>query len=183
MRLVLFAIIVASFALSVPAVHAGTMAAYWSNAWGELGADVGRSVAVDGAGNVIVTGSFEGTIDFGGGLVSAGDEDIFLVKFNPYGAHLWSMSFGSTGGDQGVDVAVDNAGSIFVTGYFEDIVEFGGGALVSNGGRDIFVVKFSFDGTHMWSRSYGSSFGNDEGHGIAVDGAGNVIVGGEFGNT
>ncbi|MDH5270139.1 MAG: T9SS type A sorting domain-containing protein, partial [Candidatus Krumholzibacteria bacterium] len=109
--------------------------------------------------------------------------DIFRVKFNPYGAHLWSMSFGSTGGDQGVDVAVDNAGSIFVTGYFEDIVEFGGGALVSNGGRDIFVVKFSFDGTHMWSRSYGSSFGNDEGHGIAVDGAGNVIVGGEFGNT
>ena len=165
-------------------VCAGAWAPYWSNLYGEFGGDVGMSVVVDGAGNVIVTGRFEGTINFGGSdLTSAGDEDIFVVKFSQYGIHQWSKRFGSIGDDQGIDVAVDAAGSIYLTGYFEDTVELGGASLISAGGRDIFVAKFGFDGTHIWSFSYGSSFGNDEGHSVAVDGSGDVVVAGEFGNT
>lgn len=180
----LAAVLVAVSAGSEAMAQAGRMAYYWSKGWGDFGTDVARSVAVDGAGNVIVVGSFEGTVNLGGGdLTSAGDEDIFIAKFNQYGTHLWSMSFGDTGGDQGFDVAVDAVGAIYMTGYFDGTVEFGGASLVTAGGRDAFIVKFSSTGTHMWSMSYGSGYGNDEGHSVAVDGSGNVVLAGEFGNT
>ena len=56
----------------------------WSKRFGTPPWDRGRSVAVDSGGNVLVTGGFEGTVDFGGGgLTSAGDHDIFLAKYSP----------------------------------------------------------------------------------------------------
>jgi hypothetical protein len=48
---------------------------------------------VDGGGNVVVTGYFQGTVNFGGGsLTSAGGTDIFLFKYSAAGAHVWSSA-------------------------------------------------------------------------------------------
>src|SRR5262245_41911891 len=56
------------------------------------------SSTVDPLGNIIVTGYFEGTMDFGGRpLVASGPWNMFIVKFDASGNHLWSMSFASTG--------------------------------------------------------------------------------------
>jgi hypothetical protein len=53
----------------------------WSKRFGDTSADSGQGVAVDGSGNAVVTGVFNGTVNFGGGgLVSAGSDDIFLLK-------------------------------------------------------------------------------------------------------
>ena len=53
---------------------------------------------MDAAGNVVVVGSFQNVVDFGGvGLVSAGGYDIFVAKYNANGVHQWSKRFGSTG--------------------------------------------------------------------------------------
>ena len=42
----------------------------------------GRAVAVDQGGNVVVTGSFRGTVDFGGGpLTRIGGQDVFMAKY------------------------------------------------------------------------------------------------------
>jgi len=159
----------------------------WSKRIGGVGNEIPYGVAVDGNGNVVVTGSFIGTVDFGGGsLASAGSHDIFVAKYSATGAHQWSKRFGDTTSDTGSSVAVDGSGNIVVTGYFQNKVDFGGGLLFANGGdggyADVFVVKFSATGAHQWSRSFGG-FYSDAGYTVAVDSNGNVIVSGHFQGT
>jgi FlgD Ig-like domain/Beta-propeller repeat len=155
----------------------------WSQRFGSTSDDVGQGVAVDGSGNVFMTGRFIGTVDFGGGgLVSAGFDDIVVAKFSPTGAHLWSQRFGSTGLDRGLAIAVDGSGNVTVTGAFSGTVDFGGGPLVSAGGQDIFVASYDASGAHLWSKHFGDT-GDDRGRGIAVDGSGDVLVTGQFAGT
>jgi hypothetical protein len=172
------------FALAAAAPEsAATLDHAWSRHFGSTDVDRGIAVAVDGLGNVFVTGAFTGTVDFGGGdLVSAGLADIFVAKYNAAGVHEWSKSFGGTSNDFSGSIAVDNAGNVLLTGYFNGTVDFGGGDLVSAGGLDVFVVKYSSAGVHQWSKRFGS-IGDDYGFGVAVDGSGAVAVTGYFSGT
>ncbi len=152
----------------------------WSQSFGSAGTDVSNSVAVDGSGNVVITGAFTNTVNFGGvPLVSAGSQDIFLAKFDPNGVHQWSQSFGSTGGDAGNSVVVDGLGGVVMTGGFVGTVNFGGVNLMSVGGQDVYVAKYTSGGTHQWSQRYGST-SPDVGNAVAVDASRNVIVTGQF---
>ena len=154
----------------------------WSRGYGGMNTASGMGIKADGAGNVIVTGHFTGTLDFlvgGPPLVSAGNDDIFLVKFNGDGVVQWSQRFGSTGDDWGLALAVDAANNIYVTGYFNGIVNFGGVNYASAGLEDVFLAKYNSIGVHQWSRRFGGA-GSDAGRGLAVDGAGNLFMTGSF---
>ena len=155
----------------------------WSKRFGGTSFDFGTSVAVDSAGNVLVTGEFNGTADFGGGgLTSAGNTDIFVAKYDAAGNHLWSKRFGGTNYDYGYSVAVDSAGKVLVTGYFSGTADFGGGGLTSAGQFDIFVAKYDAAANHLWSKRFGEA-GSDAGNSVAVDSGGNVLVTGSFEDT
>jgi hypothetical protein len=155
----------------------------WSKRIGGADVDLGSDVAVDGAGNVVVTGQFRGTADFGGGpLTSAGNHDIFVAKYSAGGIHRWSRRFGGAALDIGNAVAVDGEGDVFLTGSFQNTVDFGGGPLASSGYHDVVLLKLDTDGAHLWSRNFGGAI-NDHGHGVAVDGEGHVLVTGEFRGT
>ena len=158
----------------------------WSQRFGSAANDYGYAVVVDSSGNIVVTGSFIGTVGFGGGSltsVGSGFSDIFIAKYSPTGSHLWSKRFGDTGNDRSADIAVDSNGNIVVTGAFVGAVDFGGGALTSvSGTNDIFVAKYTSAGAHVWSKSFGST-GDDRGNGVAVDSSGNVVVTGYFTNA
>ena len=155
----------------------------WSRSFGGLSDDWGWALAVDDEGNVVVTGSFQGTTDFGGGnLVSAGESDIYLVKYDADGVHQWSRRFGGAAWDEGFSVATDDAGDVIVTGYFYGQADFGGGNLVDVGNGDVFLASFDTDGGHQWSQSFGDdSF--DRGIKVAADAAGSVSVIGYFYDT
>ncbi|UCG51024.1 MAG: T9SS type A sorting domain-containing protein [Candidatus Latescibacterota bacterium] len=156
----------------------------WSQRFGDTDIQYGLAVTTDSSGNVIVTGRFGGTVDFGGGPLSSNPpgSDIFIAKFSPNGAHLWSQSFGDTNNQWTRSVAADGAGNVIVTGGFGGTVNFGGGPLSSGGSSDIFVAKFGSNGTHIWSQSFGDSSWQ-EARSVAVDGTGNVIITGGFGGT
>jgi hypothetical protein len=147
---------------------------------------MGNGVAVGPSGQIVVTGHFVGTVDFGGGpLTSAGQDDIFVAAYDAAGQHLWSKRFGGTNGDDGgAAVAVDAAGNVLVTGAFRGTVDFGGGPFtaVSALDTDLFILKLSPTGQHLWSHAYGNTL-DDTGLGIATDAAGNVFVTGRFGYT
>lgn len=155
----------------------------WSKDLGSTDGDFAYSAATDNAGNVFVTGAFAGTADFGGGnLVSAGSNDIFIVKYGSTGTHLWSQRFGGTGDDEAYSIAIDASGDAFVTGSFQASVDFGGGPLVTAGGADIFVAKYDASGAHVWSERYGDT-SDDVGRSVSTDDFGTLFATGTFQGT
>jgi hypothetical protein len=145
------------------------------------GIDEGMAIAADSAGNVLVTGMLYQTSNFGGAnLTSAGSADVFLVKLSPTGAHLWSKRVGGTAEEFVFGLAVDVNGNPAITGHSTGSADFGGGTLAGAGAKDIFVAQYSgSNGAHSWSRRVGGS-SDDVGRGIAIDGAGDVVVTGNF---
>jgi hypothetical protein len=138
------------------------------------------ALAVDAAGDTIVTGEFAGGVDFGGGpLQSAGDFDVFVAKLGPGGEHLWSRRFGDAGAQRARAVAVDGAGNVIVGGEFAGTIDFGGGSWTAEDGEAVFVAKLGPGGELLWSRRFGEQGGASLGQLIA-DGAGNVLVVGGF---
>ncbi|MBU4263450.1 MAG: hypothetical protein KKC76_16450 [Proteobacteria bacterium] len=152
----------------------------WSMGFGDSADQVGNSVAIDSAGNIIVIGELSGAADFGGGSISsAGGRDIFLVRFGPAGAYHWSMCFGDSADQSSRHVAIDGSNNILITGTFAGAVDFGGGTFFSNGDQDMFLASFSTFGIHRWSRGFGGKL-DQAGQAIAIDDAGDVVVTGSF---
>ncbi len=160
--------------------------AEFSQRFGSTLSDVPYGITAYLGEEVIVTGSFQGTVDFGGGpLASAGGEDVFVIKYLavfPFPFHLWSQRFGSTGSDRGSAVATDAMGNVLVTGSFNGNVGFGGGTLSSAGSDDVFLAKYDINGTHLWSQRFGDAW-SDAGRSVAVDGYNNVLMTGSFQGT
>ena len=158
-------------------------ATLWSLRFGGTGLDTGNSLSVDAGGNILVMGLFTGTANFGGAnLVSAGADDVFLVKYNSSGVHQWSNRYGGTSSDIGTAVTTDIAGNVFLTGYFNGTAAFGGGNLVSAGQADIFLAKYLPSGTHHWSTRFGGLTG-DIGRSVAADDLSNVYLAASFEGT
>lgn len=151
----------------------------WSQNFGDASLQDGRGIVADNLGNMIVTGFFEGTIDFGSGALTAAGTDAFLAKFDPSGSHIYSRSFSGPGSDYSNSVAVDDSGRVTITGWFNGNIDLGGGPIASAGGSDVFIAKFDGDGNHLWSEGYGD-LNEQAGTDIAVDNAGNLVFAGGF---
>ncbi len=126
----------------------------WSKSFGGYSEDYGEAITADASGNVIVTGSFMGTVDFGGGpYKSAGSctgepctprSDIFVLKLDALGKHVWSKGFG--GADSwrgGSDVGADSSGNVLLSGYYFGSIDFGSGPLQSAGKWEGFLAKLT----------------------------------------
>lgn len=166
-------------ALAAPAVHA----LEWERAQ-QLGGSTGglltQTIAVDAAGNSHLAGYFSGTVQLGSHtLTSQGGLDIFLARQNAAGDFLWATSAGGYDHERAGAIALDNSGNIYVAGSFEYRTTFGSATLVSNGGEDVFLAKYSSSGDLLWVRS-GGGRGVDTAEAIAVDAAGNAYLTGSF---
>ncbi len=152
----------------------------WSKAFPGTGLQSMRDVAVDAAGNVFIFGDFVNTVDFGGGPLTSfsSNTDVFLAKFDPNGAHLWSKRFGGNGEDRASAVAVDGAGNVVITGeIFVGTASFGGPNLPAG----MYAAKYGPTGTYAWSRALGGAFGSFAD--VQTDAAGDVVLGGHFSGT
>lgn len=144
-----------------------------------------KAVAVDGAGDVIVAGDFNGSINLGGRTLSTfGGADIFVAKFRgSNGAHLWSVQLGSQGTDRPTSVRVNALGNPVVTGFFTNTMSAGSEVLTSAGASDVFLIKLDgADGRAMWAQRMGGT-SSDTGNAVDIDPNGRVLLTGEFGET
>lgn len=152
----------------------------WSTQLGGEGTDQVRRIAVDGNGNVFVLGTFQQTIDVGGGpLTAAGANDLLIARFDASGRHVWSKRVGNPFNEMAGGIAVDRAGNLVITGSYDKDVDFLGTPLMAAGESDIYVARLTADGALVWVKSYGTQR-EDVGYGVAVDGAGNAVVTGWF---
>jgi hypothetical protein len=149
----------------------------WSASFGDVNDEYAYGLALDDLSNVILTGWFIGTVDFGGGVLTSagGFGDIYVVKFDAGGNHIWSARFGDADDQYAYEVAADPSGNVIVVGHFDGTVDFGGGALANIGGLDMYIAKFDVDGSHVWSHSFAGT-GTQWGQGVAVDSAGKVAL-------
>ena len=163
----------------------------WARSAGGPGFDIANAVAVDGSGNVYITGQFDGTnFNLSGttltNLGPSGTSDMFLAKYNSAGALQWVKQAG--GNDSEVAfLAADGPGNTYLAGYFvSGVLNFvGAGTSLTNssldGSESFFVAKYNSAGALQWAHSaVGDSY--DDGRGIAVDAAGNSYVAGFFGS-
>ena len=101
----------------------------WARAGRSAGPGRGARGRLRRQGNLYALVEFSRAVDFGGGpLESGGNRDLGLVKLDPTGKHLWSRRFGSNLDELAVSLAVDPAGSVIITGSFDDVLDFGDGA-------------------------------------------------------
>ena len=156
----------------------------WVKRAGGATNDRGSSLTMDLTNNILITGYFMGTADFGTmTLTSEGyRSDVFLAKFDQDGNVLYAKRAGGANWDHGNGVAVDRSGNALITGYFEETAGFGSTTLQSAGSWDIFIAKYDMAGNELWANRAGGE-DQDEGISIATDISDNWIVTGYFKDT
>ena len=159
----------------------------WSHRFGDALSQRVLGIALDTQGSAIITGSFNGSVDFtelmlgNQKLVDAGQGDIFTAKFDTTGKHSWSSSWGDTTFQQARAIAVDSLGGPMFTGSLGTSA-FG---LTSVGSSDALVAKRTSSGQAAWANSFGNAAdpGDGLGFAIAADATGGAVFGGWFNNT
>jgi Beta-propeller repeat len=124
-------------------------------------------ITIDSSDNIYITGYSYGDLEG----VKIGGRDVILIKFNSSGTKLWGKQWGTSSNDSGFGIAYDpSSSSIYITGYTR-------GNLYSTyqGGQDIFLAKYTTDGTHLWGRQYGGSE-LESGDDLAIGSSGNIYI-------
>ncbi len=132
----------------------------WAMSVGEIDKQVDEidGIAVDNAGNAILSGIFKNKLTIGSETyTSRGRGDLFLTSIAANGKINWSHHFGGSGDDNTFDLTTDSAGNIYMSGWFAAKVDFGGQTMTSKGGQDAFVAKYASNGKLIWVRAFGGS--------------------------
>ncbi|MDX2219215.1 MAG: Ig-like domain repeat protein, partial [Burkholderiales bacterium] len=129
---------------------------------GGAGESTGRAIALDGSGNVVLTG-YE--------FVNGQGWNMRTIKYSgATGAQLWSASYNGSANDNDTAnaVAVDPSGNVVVAGYSAETGQ----------GANIRVIKYDgATGSELWNMAQnGSASGSDAAYSVGVDSSGNVLV-------
>jgi hypothetical protein len=163
----------------------------WAISIGGVSNEEGLFIDCDAAGNIYGGCGFSASVDFDPGpgtsiLTSAGSVDVSVFKLDPFGNHLWSVSFGNnnTEGLTGMDVS--SLGDVILTGVFYGSVDFNPNAgvytLTAVAFSDIFFVKLNSLGNFLWASSIGSP-GFDGAEDICFTSTGEILAVGGFNNA
>jgi len=161
----------------------------WAVSAGGSGEDYVNDIAVDGDGNVIAIGYFQGTVDFDPGPnqtnVSAGGADaMFLWKLDPNGALVWVRVWNGTSSELGTAVAAGNASDLWIGGsYFGSLdLDPGNGitSVTAPGFNDnAFLIHLTGAGGFLSGGHLGGN-GNDILRDLCIASNGDVIAVGQF---
>ena len=154
----------------------------WATRHGGPSDDRGLAIAVAPNGDLVMAGTFTGTMNLGGAAISsAGGADGWVARYSAAGTFRWSTKLGGIGADLATGVAVDANGDVYVVGSFVGPVDFGGGSRAN--ARGGYLVKLaSATGAYVWDRVFGSTTVDNAISVAAVD-ANTVAIGGRFTGT
>ncbi|HMK16864.1 MAG TPA: SBBP repeat-containing protein [Chitinophagaceae bacterium] len=152
-----------------------------------------RDIAIDGFGNLYLTGFFRSTVDFDPGpgvfnvtCIGSGYAAFFL-KLDNNGNFGWAKNIAQTDyGSNGISIACGTSGNLYVTGGYKGITDLDPGPGTNMSGsatsEDVFISKFDNSGNYLWSKQfYCSSTGSV--YSIALDPSENIYTTGLFTGT
>lgn len=153
--------------------------------------NVGYGIAADTFGNVIVTGTLEGSTTFAGtSVASTGNPDMFLASFNTSGTLNWVIHVGKPSVQNpgyltsypvmSNAVTTDGSGNIYVTGTFTGSTNFGGTTLTPGIANDIYIAKYNSIGNLYWVKQAGINGNQNYSYAISSDASSNCYVTGAF---
>ena len=134
----------------------------WTNRYNgpANGNDYAQVVALDGSGDVYVTGYSQG---------NGTAFDYATVKYSSGGVPLWTNRYNgpASGVDRANALALDSNTNVCVTGQSAD----------SGNGYDYVTIMYSSAGVPLWTNRYnGPGNGDDVANALAVDGSNNICV-------
>lgn len=151
----------------------------WNTFMGSTSTEYGMAMAVDKNGNVYIAG--RGFATWGEPKSPyMGKGEVFVAKLNNNGVLQWNTFMGSAEFDSGEDIAVDDSGNVYVSGYSD--ATWGTPKNAHQGNNDAFAAKLDTNGILQWHTFMGSA-DDEAGNAITVDGSGNVYVVGSSGAT
>ena len=176
------------FILIVQVENTNAQAPFWNWAVtaGGQASDRAGAITYTADGNLLVTGFFSDTANFGTTVLSTGaTAGMFIAKYNTNGNLLWAKKTGqSSGGLEPRQIAEDGSGNILISGYFGASGSGGTVTLLpstifsSYGGSDIFAAKFNSTGDLIWAKHIGSV--DDDVQVASTNGDGFIIQGSVF---
>ena len=158
--------LVLAMALALPA-SAVEPTLGWLRQFGTNADDEAAVIAI-GANGVYVAGNTKGTLS---GQTRVGGQDAFVRRYDLNGSEVWTRQLGTSLGETPLGIAVDATG-IYLTGYTSGTLP----GQASTGGRDVFVRRFNFDGSDVWTRQFECSH-DEVTRGVSVDASGVYVAG------
>jgi len=154
----------------------------WILTWGDDTSARPAGVATDGNENVIVSGDTYGPVDLdpGDGEAWTVERGGYLIKFNPDGEYIWSVSWPGISPGEPADIAVGPADEIYTLHDFNGTYDFDPGVPVHEiitDESDIVVSELTSDGEFVNAIVVGTT-GSQRARALDVDDAGNLAVAG-----
>jgi hypothetical protein len=155
----------------------------------------GRSMTVDPNGNVYITGSFKGLVDFDPDTsvfeLNSRETNAFVLKLDSSGRFVWAGKLGDVDYlTTPYSIALDASGNVHTIGYFQSLGDFDPGESVftmyasDRGNLAVYISKLDSLGNFIWAKSFkGLATGVNIGKGIAIDTFGNIYSLGFFGGS
>ncbi|MBL7809467.1 MAG: T9SS type A sorting domain-containing protein, partial [Saprospiraceae bacterium] len=110
----------------------------------------------------------------------AGEDDLFLVKYNAQGNVLWAKSAGSNLDEFASSLSLDPSGNIVIAGYYKSpSLSIGSSSLINAGAEDAFLAKYDPSGNVLWAKNL-SGTKRDQANDIHVDKTGSIYMAGCF---
>ncbi|MBC8045914.1 MAG: T9SS type A sorting domain-containing protein [Fimbriimonadaceae bacterium] len=147
-----------------------------------------RTIVTDSENNFYIIGYFNGTVDFDPSatihnLVSAGGADAYLAKYDADGNYLWALNICSSGYEESYGVSTDADNNVYLTGYFQNTIDFDPSASTFNlsaiGSNAIFFLKLNASGSFIFAKQIAYAYVNS----FITDAEGNMYVTGNFFGT
>jgi hypothetical protein len=172
----------------VAKIDATTGAVLWGRQVGGAGDQACSTVTLDNNGDVILAGTYNGDLNFGGATSALANVPgtsaavLFVAKLaGSNGAGISASAWGTSGRQLPKAITVDASSNIVLAGALGANIDFGGGHAISNLGlTDAFVVKFNGSLVAQWANSYGDAAFNQQAVSVATSSSGDVFVSGLF---
>lgn len=173
----------------------------WAKSFGGIYVSpLGLCIKLDGSGNMYISGVFQTTMDMDPGagvfnVTSNGATDTFILKLDALGNFVWGKSVGGIGFDNGSNVNVDPTGNVYVSGGFQDVVDFDPGPgtytlsatgtySTAPGDQHAYILKLDAAGNFLWAQTIANGGGGYTPiRSTAIDASGNVYACGNFSGT